>query len=81
PVYGSSAVMVDSGAFATISIDDITIGSMTADMADQFLKGTPMEGIPAVTVSDFITVINKTTADKIGVTIPQDILDSAKVIQ
>ena len=54
---------------------------MTADMADQFLKGTPMEGIPAVTVSDFITVINKTTADKIGVTIPQDILDSAKVIQ
>lgn len=81
PVYGSSAVMVDSGAFATISIDDVTIGSMTADMADQFLKGTPIESIPAVTVSEFTTVINKTTADKIGVTIPQDILDSAKVVQ
>jgi ABC-type uncharacterized transport system, periplasmic component len=81
PVYGSSAVMVASGAFATISIDDKTIGSMTADMADKFLKGTPIENIPAVTVTDFTTVINKTTADKIGVTVPQDVLDSAKIIE
>ncbi|HWQ78532.1 MAG TPA: ABC transporter substrate-binding protein [Anaerovoracaceae bacterium] len=81
PVYGSSAVMVASGAFATISIDDITIGSMTADMADQFLKGTPIEEIPAVTVSDFITVINTTTADTIGVEIPQNVLDTAKLLE
>jgi putative ABC transport system substrate-binding protein len=81
PVYGSSAVMVASGAFATISIDDTTIGGMTADMADKFLKGTPMEKIPSVTVSDFTTVINKSTADAIGVTISQDVLDSAKVIE
>ncbi len=81
PVYGSSAVMVQSGAFATISIDDTTIGGMTADMADKFLKGTPMESIPSVTVSDFTTVINKATADAIGVTVPQDVLDAAKVIE
>lgn len=81
PVYGSSAVMVASGAFATISIDDITIGAMTADMADQFLKGTPVEDIPAITVSDFTTVINKTTADTIGVTVPQEILDQAVVLE
>ena len=81
PVYGSSAVMVASGAFATISIDDITIGSMTADMADKFLKGTSVEEIPAITVSDFTTVINKTTAEAIGVEIAQEVLDSAKVIE
>ncbi len=81
PVYGSSAVMVQSGAFATISIDDITIGGMTAEMADKFLKGTPIVQIPAITVSNFTTVINKTTADAIGVKVPQDILNSAKVIQ
>lgn len=81
PVYGSSAVMVASGAFATISIDDITIGSMTADMADQFLKGTAIKDIPAITVSDFVTVINKTTAAAIGVEVSQDVLDSAKIIE
>lgn len=81
PVYGSSAVMVESGAFATISIDDITIGSMTADMADKFLKGTSIGEIPAITVSDFTTVINKTTAEAIGVEIAQEVLDSAKVIE
>lgn len=81
PVYGSSAVMVASGAFATISIDDVTIGGMTAEMADKFLKGTAIENIPAVVVSDFTTVINKTTADAIGVTVPQEVLDKAKVIQ
>jgi putative ABC transport system substrate-binding protein len=81
PVYGSSAVMVASGAFATISIDDITIGSMTADMADKYLKGTKMEEIPAVTFTEFTTVINKTTADAIGVKVPQEVLDSAKVIE
>jgi putative ABC transport system substrate-binding protein len=80
PVYGSSAVMVASGAFATISIDDTTIGSMTADMVDQYLQGTPIEDIPAVVVSEFTTVINKTTADAIGVTLSQDVLDSATLI-
>lgn len=81
PVYGSSAVMVASGAFATISIDDVTIGSMSADMADKFLKGTKIEEIPAVTFTEFTTVINKTTADAIGVTVAKDILDSAKVVE
>jgi putative ABC transport system substrate-binding protein len=81
PVYGSSAVMVASGAFATISIDDVTIGGMTADMADKYMKGTPIKEIPAITVSDVITVINKTTADTIGVKITQDVLDSAKILK
>jgi putative ABC transport system substrate-binding protein len=81
PVYGSSAVMVASGAFATISIDDITIGKMTADMADKYLKGTPIEDIPAVTVTDVITVINRTTAEAIGVELPQDILDTATFME
>jgi putative ABC transport system substrate-binding protein len=81
PVYGSSAVMVASGAFATISIDDTTIGAMTAEMVDQYLNGTAMEGIPAVVVSDVVIVINKTTADAIGVTVAQDVLDSAVIIE
>lgn len=81
PVYGSSAVMVASGAFATISIDDPTIGARTADMLDAYLKGTPIEQIPALVVSDFTTVINSTTAAALGVTLPQDVLSAAVILE
>ncbi|NLI22004.1 MAG: ABC transporter substrate-binding protein [Clostridiales bacterium] len=81
PVYGSSAVMVASGAFATISISDTDIGRMVADMSDQYLKGAAIADIPAVTVSDFTMVINKTTADAIGVTVSEDVLSKAKVLE
>ncbi|MEL1134469.1 ABC transporter substrate-binding protein [Desulfitobacterium sp. THU1] len=80
PVYGSSAVMVQSGAFATVSIDDITIGGITAEMAEKYLKGTPIEQIPSLIVTDFTTVINKSTADALGLTLPQSVLDSSKII-
>ncbi len=81
PVYGSSAVMVASGAFATISISDTEIGSMTADMSNQYLKGTAIADIPAVVVSDFTMVVNKTTADAIGVTLSDDVLAKAKILE
>ncbi|SHI93526.1 putative ABC transport system substrate-binding protein [Dethiosulfatibacter aminovorans DSM 17477] len=81
PVYGSSAVMVASGAFATISIDDVQIGAISADMADKVLKGTPISEIPAIVVSDFTTVINTKTAEVIGVELSQDILDAAVLIE
>lgn len=81
PVYGSSAVMVASGAFATISIDDTVIGSMTADMVHEYLQGTPIEEIPSVVVSDFTTVINTTTAAAIGVELAQSVLDSAVILE
>lgn len=81
PVYGSSAVMVNSGAFATISISDTEIGAMTADMSDKFLQGTPIEEIPAVVVSKFTMVVNKTTAEAIGVTLSDDILSSAVIVE
>ena len=80
PVFGSSAVMVASGAFATISIDDHTIGAMTADMVHEYLSGTSIEDIPAVTVSNFTMVINQTTADAIGISLPEDVLASAVLL-
>ena len=81
PVYGSSAVMVESGAFATISIGDRDIGAITADMLHQYLTGTPIEEIPAVVVDEFTMVINQTTADMIGAAIPADVLETAVVVK
>ncbi|MBR4081911.1 MAG: ABC transporter substrate-binding protein [Clostridia bacterium] len=81
PVYGSSAVMVQSGAFATISIGDRQIGAITADMLHAYLTGTPIEEIPAVVVDDFTMVINLSTAEMIGVEIPQEILETAVIVE
>ena len=76
PVYGSSPVMVQSGALATVSTNDTEVGATSADIADQYFNGTPIEDIPAVALSNFITVINKTTADLIGVEIPDEFADA-----
>lgn len=81
PVYGSSAVMVDSGAFATVAISDKEIGAMTADMALEYLDGTAVEDIPAVVVPASDTVINKTTADRLGLTFSDEVMSSATFVE
>jgi putative ABC transport system substrate-binding protein len=79
--YGSSAVMVNSGAFATISIDDHVIGARTADMVDRYLKGASVEDIPSVVISDFVTLFNKTTADAVGVEIPEEFAKNSVLVK
>jgi putative ABC transport system substrate-binding protein len=79
PVYGSSPVMVSDGALATVSTNDTQVGAASADIADKYFKGTPIADIPAVTIRDFISVINKTTADSIGVEIPAIYADATIV--
>ncbi len=81
PVYGSSAVMVESGAFATISIGDRQIGAITADMLHAYLNGTPIEEIPAVVVDEFTMVINAATAEMLGVELPADVLEGAVIVE
>ncbi len=75
PVYGSSAVMVESGAFATIAISDKEIGAISADKAVEILEGKPIEEVPAEVVPATNTVVNKTTAEAIGV----DLSDKADI--
>ncbi len=80
PVYGSSATMVDSGAFATIAISDKEIGAMTADMGVKCLEGTALKDIPSVVVPASYTVINQNTLDSLGITLPDDVMNSATFV-
>lgn len=75
PVYGSSPVMVQDGALATVSVDDTQVGALSADMAVKYFEGTPISEIPAQTVSDFAAVVNSKTAAALNVEIPADLLD------
>ena len=69
PVYGSSAVMVDEGAFATGAVSDTEIGAASADMAVEILQGKTAAEVPSVVVPATATVINKTTMDALGIAI------------
>lgn len=79
PVYGSAPVMVASGALATVSTSDTEVGAASADIADKYFRGTPIAEIPAVALDNFITIINKITADKIGVTIPAELSNAVLI--
>lgn len=57
PTYCSSATTVASGCMATIAIDDVGIGVKTAELALQYLNGTPVAEIPAIVVdADYVSV-------------------------
>ena len=80
PVYGSSATMVDSGAFATVAISDKGIGAMSADMAAQILSGTAVADVPAVVVPASATVINNQTLEALGITLSDDVKSTATFV-
>lgn len=69
PVYGSSAVMVDEGAFATVAVSDTEIGAASADMAVEILQGKTAAEVPSVVVPATATVINKTTMEALGIAV------------
>lgn len=75
PVYGSSPVMVQDGALATVSTDDTQVGALAAELAAEYFSGTPISDIPAQAVSEFIIVVNSVTAEALNIEIPQDILN------
>jgi len=77
PVYGSSATMVDSGAFATIAISDKNIGAMTADMLDKYLQGTAIEEIPAIVVPADNITINEDTLAALGIELSKEVKNEA----
>ena len=72
PVYGSSAVMVNSGAFATVAITDTEIGMISADMAIAHFEGKEMSEIPALVVPANAIVVNEDTAEALGVTLSDE---------
>lgn len=72
PVYGSSAVMSESGALASVAISDFEIGKMSGNMALEILNGKAVSEVPAIVVEATVTTVNKATADSLGITIPSD---------
>lgn len=77
PIISGESSVVDKGALATIGINYKKLGKQTGDMALRVVKGEEPQTMPIESQKEFDTVINKSTASLLGLTIPEDILKSA----
>jgi putative ABC transport system substrate-binding protein len=73
PVYGTDMVHVKYGALATVGIDDREIGAESADMVIALFRGKKIADLPVFTFKKLETLVNKKTAERLGVKIPSDL--------
>ena len=81
PIITSVDTMVEQGGLATVGQDQFTIGVETGKMVAAILDGTVEPATtPIYTFSDGETIINETQAQLLGITIPENLKDEAKLI-
>jgi len=77
PVYVGADSMVKDGGLATCGVNYAILGQETGDMAALILNGTPAGEIPVRTMSQMDIYLNQATAQAIGITIPEDVVQEA----
>ena len=67
PVFGSEEEQVKNGCLACAGLDYVTLGKKAGVMAGRVLKGEAIESIPFETMDESFVTVNKTVADKFGI--------------
>lgn len=78
PVMTSVDTMVEEGGLATVGLNQYDIGVQTGKMAAEVLKGADPAKTPVYVFDKGETIINKEEAEKLGITIPDDVAKEAK---
>lgn len=81
PVFGAATSYVERGAVASLGFDYYQIGVQTADYVAKILDGAKPGSLNVEVAKGSDLVINKTAADKLGMTIPQSVLDRATSVK
>lgn len=76
-VVGADSEHVKGGAVATIGIDYEKLGYQTGEMAIRVLEGADPATMPVETSKDLELVVNLQAAERLGVTVPQELVDRA----
>ncbi len=81
PMVCGESDSVEKGCLATYSIDYYQLGYQTGEMAVKILKdGAKPADMPVESQKQFTLVINKGAAERIGLTLPEDLLAEAEVV-
>ena len=82
PVFSYAEKGVDNGALGGITPSDHKLGRMLADSVIAVLiNNEPIDQVPVKTDPEPSVLVNMRTAGKLGIEIPLDILNSAKIIE
>lgn len=82
PVIVGEKGMLEGGALASVAINYHDLGYKTGEMAVKILAGeSKPQDMPIEYDTNPELTINKETADAIGITIPDDIMSKAKIIE
>lgn len=84
PVICSEVAQVEGGGTATYGINYYNLGYQTGEMAVKILKGDAAPGsmpIEYAAEEDLTLAINQGEAERIGLKIPQALLDQAQIIE
>lgn len=84
PVICSEVAQVEAGGTATYGIDYYKLGYQTGEMAVKILKENADPAtmpIEYAAEEDLTLVLNQGEADRIGLTIPQDLLERATIVE
>ena len=81
PIISGESSVVDKGALATIGINYKMLGKQTGEMAIRVFKGEKPQDMPIEAQKEFDTVINQTTVDLFGITVPEDISKKAILVK
>lgn len=79
PVFGSAVGMIGKGLVGGCSVDYYWIGKQAGYMAARILNGEDIADIPPIK-SAVSTVVYPAAADRMGITIPQAIIDEADIV-
>lgn len=77
PIIAGENGMVEKGALATYGIDYYELGKLTGQQAVQILEGTDVGTIPVEYSETFHFSYNPEVAQELGITIPQELIDSS----
>lgn len=80
PVFAADTGSVERGVVAALGFDYYDVGRETGKQVAEILSGTSPGDIPVVHLQQLNLFINQSAAEKMGVTISQDVLDSAAEI-
>ncbi|MEE9521105.1 MAG: ABC transporter substrate-binding protein [Dehalococcoidales bacterium] len=79
PVFGSAVGMIGTGLVGGCSVDYYWIGKQAGYMAARILKGESIADIPPIK-SAVSTVAYPAAAERMGITIPQAVIDKADIV-
>lgn len=77
PMFAAETSYVDAGAVVATGFDYYQIGYQTADYVARILRGEKPADLPARVAEGTDIVINPAAAKKLGVTIPEDMVEKA----